>query len=69
MRISYDEGKTWPVVKTIYSGSFAYCCLTVLPDMSIGCLFERDNYKTITFAHFTLDWLTDGKDAVKVKAE
>lgn len=62
VRLSYDEGKTWPITKTVYSGGFAYCCLTVLPDRAIGCLFERDDYKAITFARFTLAWLTDGKD-------
>ncbi len=63
--MSYDEGRTWPVAKTIYSGSSAYCCLTVLPDRSIGCLFERDNYAKITFARFSLEWLTDGEDRIE----
>ena len=62
VRLSYDEGKTWPVTKTLYPGLYAYSCLVVLPDKSIGCLFERDDYQKITFARFTLDWLTDGKD-------
>lgn len=57
VRLSYDEGKTWPVAKTIYEGSSAYCCLTVLPDGTIGCLFERDNYRKITFARFSLAYV------------
>ena len=59
VRLSYDEGKTWPVHKQIYIGSAAYSCLTVLPDSRVGMLYERDNYGKITFAAFTLDWLTD----------
>jgi len=61
VRLSYDEGKTWPVSKTIYEGSSAYSCLTVLPDKSIGLLFERDNYKMISFVRFNVDWLTGDK--------
>jgi len=63
IRLSYDEGKTWPVAKVLYDGSAAYSDLVVLPDGHLGCLYERDNYRKITFARFSLDWLTDGKDA------
>ena len=58
IRLSRDEGKTWPVSRVLYAGGFAYSCLAPLPDGSVGCLFERDGYKTICFARFTLDWLT-----------
>ena len=68
IRLSYDEGKTWPVAKTLYAGAYAYSCLTVLTDGTIGCLFERDGYKRITFARFSLSWLTDGKDKLKAAA-
>ncbi len=62
VRISYDEGRTWPVSKLIYAGSAAYACLTKLPDESIGLLVERDGYRKITFARFDLGWLTEGQD-------
>ena len=67
VRLSYDEGQTWPVAKTLVPGSFAYSCLTVLKDMSIGCLYETENYRCIRFAGFTLEWLTDGADRVEAK--
>jgi sialidase-1 len=51
------------VAKILYAGGYAYSCLTRLPDGRIGCLFERDQYATITFARFSLAWLTDGNDA------
>jgi len=60
IRLSRDEGKTWPVSRVLYPGSFAYSCLTSLPDGSVGCLFERDGYKKTSFARFTLDWV-EGK--------
>ena len=65
VRLSYDEGQTWPVSKTIYAGSFAYSCLTALPDGTIGLLYERDNYTKITLARFNLAWLTDNKDVIE----
>ncbi len=49
LRISEDEGKTWSWSKEIYAGSFAYCCLTKMSDGTVGVLFEKDGYKTISF--------------------
>jgi sialidase-1 len=57
VRMSYDGGETWPVARTVYSGPFAYSCLTTLPDGTIGLLYERDGYERITFARFNLAWL------------
>ncbi len=57
VRLSRDEGKTWPVSRVLYPGSFAYSCLASLPDGSAACLFERDGTRKISFARFTLDWL------------
>jgi sialidase-1 len=60
VRVSYDDGKTWPIAKTLCEGPSAYSCLAVLPDKSIGCLYEcgRTNaYERISFARFPLGWL------------
>lgn len=61
IRLSRDDGKTWTTSRVLYPGGFAYSCLTSLPDGAIGCLFERDGYKTIAFARFTLNW-AEGKE-------
>jgi sialidase-1 len=61
VRLSYDEGKTWPVGKLLYSGPSAYSCLAALPDGDIGCLYEtgtKHAYEKIAFARFSLNWLT-----------
>ncbi len=58
VRLSYDEGKSWPIARTIYEGGFAYSCLTRLQDGSLGLLFEKDGYKKIEFVRFSLEWLT-----------
>lgn len=60
--LSYDEGNTWPVSKLLYAGPSAYSCLTVLPDMKIGCLYECGKdvpYEAIALATFSLEWLTE----------
>lgn len=49
LRISTDEGKTWPVAIEIYAGSAAYSSLTRLRDAGVGVLYERDNYSEIAF--------------------
>jgi sialidase-1 len=72
VRLSYDEGKTWPVSKIVYDGPSSYSCMTVLPDDTIGLLYERgqspgDPAQKITFARFNLEWLTDGKDQLQTK--
>jgi sialidase-1 len=64
VRLSYDEGKTWPVSKVLHEGPSAYSCLAILPDGDVACLYEggRTLYGEIVFARFSLEWLTDGKD-------
>jgi sialidase-1 len=65
VRLSYDEGKTWPVARVLHEGPAAYSSLVVLRDLSVGLLFERGDrspYERITFARLTLGWLTEGKD-------
>ena len=63
VRISYDEGKTWPVAKEIKKGPGGYSSLTVLPDGTIALVYESsDPLGNIDFARFNLEWLTDGQD-------
>ncbi len=66
VKLSYDEARSWPVAKLVNLGKSGYSDLAVLPDKTIGLLYERGEvqyWEKITFARFTLDWLTDGKDA------
>jgi hypothetical protein len=70
VRMSYDEGKTWPVAKLIRKGPGAYSSMTVMPDGSVGILFETgeaygeyiDHYGKLVFARFNIEWLTDNAD-------
>lgn len=61
VRLSTDDGKTWPHAKELHSGPAAYSCLTVLPGGDVGCLYERGQkgpYETLTFATFPRAWLS-----------
>jgi len=69
VRLSYDEGETWPVAKTIEKGPVSYSCLAVLKDKTVGLLYEgehnrKDGVKRIRFVRFDLSWLTDGADSL-----
>lgn len=64
--VSYDEGGTWPVKRSLHESYSAYSSMTVLPDGTIGILIEdgkwdanlpgEDGFK-IWFVRFSLDWL------------
>lgn len=63
--LSYDEGKTWPVVKSICPVGSAYSSLCILEDGTIGAYVEVEDglgYYSMYFVNFSLDWLTDGAD-------
>ena len=69
VKLSYDEGRTWPVGRSIEPGVSGYCDLTVGPGGLIYCFYERASvddsaYRPayLTVARFNLEWLTDGKD-------
>jgi sialidase-1 len=63
IKLSYDEGKTWPVNKPLEKSSSAYSDLAVLRDGTILCFYE--NSQALTLARCNLEWLTDGKDSAK----
>lgn len=60
VRMSLDEGKTWPISRFLHQGPSAYSCLASLPDGTILCLYEggeRNSYESLRLARFNLDWL------------
>jgi sialidase-1 len=56
IKLSRDDGKTWPVSKTLDAGPSAYSDLAVLADGTVLCLYEAK--ADIQNARFNLDWLT-----------
>jgi len=64
VRLSSDEGRTWPAARVVHDGPAAYSCLARLPDGRIGCLYECGNtapYERIRFASFGREWLANGR--------
>ncbi|HUG90452.1 MAG TPA: sialidase family protein [Planctomycetaceae bacterium] len=65
VRLSADEGRTWPFDRVLHTGPAAYSCLAVLPDGSVGCLYEAGDkhaYEKIEFAAFSLEWLAAARE-------
>lgn len=71
VRLSYDDGQTWPVSKVIEVGRSGYNDIAVAPDGTIYCMFERGGLSDklgafapskMSVARFNTAWLTDGAD-------
>ncbi|WP_254510592.1 sialidase family protein [Anatilimnocola floriformis] len=70
LKLSYDEGETWPISKTLEAGSSAYSDLAVSADGSLLCFYERTKIDEatkkrtafLTVARVSVAWMTDGKD-------
>lgn len=70
LKLSYDEGETWPINKTLEAGPSGYSDLAITPDGTLLCFYERSKVDEatkkrtafLTIARVSLDWLTDGKD-------
>ena len=57
VRMSCDDGKTWPIARVVDPGSAGYSTLTMQPHGRIGLFYERDGYRKLTYTSFTLSWL------------
>ncbi|MEJ5995625.1 sialidase family protein [Pedobacter sp. Du54] len=61
IRMSNDEGKTWPISRLLEQGEATYSDLTVLPDKTIVCLYGHggDGHmpQLVSLARFNLKWL------------
>ena len=57
VRMSCDDGKSWPVSRVVEPQSSAYSTLATLPGGRVGLFYERAGYQQMTYASFGLDWL------------
>jgi sialidase-1 len=60
VRLSYDDGATWPVSRVLNPGPAAYSSMAVLPDQKLGCLYEcgtKAPYEKIVLARFPVAWV------------
>jgi sialidase-1 len=69
LRLSFDEGRTWPMAHVLWPGPAAYSDLSSTPDGAVFCLYENGDaqpYERITLARLGLDELvgdTPGRSA------
>jgi sialidase-1 len=64
VRVSDDDGATWPHARVVHAGPAAYSSLAALADHSVAVLFERGErspYERISFARLPLAWLRQGR--------
>ncbi len=59
IKLSRDDGKTWPVSRTLDAGPSAYSDLAILPDGTVVCLYEKGS--DIVAARFNLSWVESGR--------
>ena len=53
VRLSHDDGRTWPEARVVHDGPAAYSGLVALADGGVGVLYERgvaSPYEAIAFA-------------------
>jgi sialidase-1 len=74
IKLSYDEGETWPVMKALEDGRSGYSDLAVGPDGTVYCFYERGSFDKhhhntahLCVARFNLEWLTDGEDRIEAQ--
>ena len=64
IRHSTDGGRTWAFSRTLHPGFSEYSSLVVLPDHTIGCLYEYGKKKRnehLMLTRFDTDWIKDGR--------
>jgi sialidase-1 len=69
IRVSYDNGATWPISKVVDSGPSSYSDLVEQTDGQIGILYERGNDGGICYGSFSYEWLTGNDVHSTVKSE
>src|SRR5262249_38890676 len=62
VRVSGDEGKTWPVTIPVEAGPAAYSCLAPLPGSRVGLLYERAKSAHLTFTVLPVAWPGEIRD-------
>ncbi len=49
LSISFDGGQSWHTRQSIWQGAAAYSDIAILPDGSLGLVFEKDDYHEIAY--------------------
>ena len=60
LRLSEDGGRTWIASRTFNPAHYVYQCMTILPDGTLGLLWERE-MQGLYFIHIPLEWIEAAK--------
>ncbi|MDN5654202.1 MAG: glycoside hydrolase, partial [Kocuria sp.] len=63
LRLSYDDGRTWPHNKVFNPRHYVYQSMAQLSDGSIGLLWERE-WHGIYFTRIPLSWLEESRQSL-----
>lgn len=64
VRLSTDDGRSWPISRVVHEGPSAYSSQVAVSDDLLGVLYERGDrtpYERITFARLTREWLVTAR--------
>lgn len=57
VRLSCDNGRTWPFSQVVVPGPSAYSTMALLNANTVGMLYERGPYEAISFVRFPVSWV------------
>ena len=60
LRLSEDGGRTWIASRTFNPAHYVYQCMTILPDGTLGLLWERE-MQGLYFTRIPLQWIEAAK--------
>lgn len=60
LRLSEDGGRTWIASRTFNPAHYVYQCMTILPDGTLGLLWERE-MQGLYFTRIPLEWIEAAK--------
>ena len=60
LRLSEDGGHTWIASRTFNPAHYVYQCMTILPDGTLGLLWERE-MQGLSFTRIPLEWIEAAK--------
>ncbi len=55
LKISLDDGVSWPISKVVDDGSAGNMSMVALPNGKLGVLYERDKFRRQSFMHVDLE--------------
>ncbi|MEX2569454.1 MAG: sialidase family protein [Cyclobacteriaceae bacterium] len=59
VRLSFDEGKSWPVSRVVDEGPAWYSDMALLPDHTVLLIYETGKDSPVKVVRFNLDWLNE----------